>query len=103
MALKLVQLGDVGTIFRVTFVEAGVIVPINTATAKTIILKPLRGDAVVKAGVFTTDGLDGQLECVTVAGDLSLVGQWQVQGHVIMPAGEWHSLKHRFDVEVNLD
>jgi hypothetical protein len=103
MSIGEIHLNDIGTLFIATVKdEAGVAVDISTATVKRILFHPPDGALVTKAGAFSTTGVDGKLQYMTVAGDLSLVGNWSYQVYVEMPAGKWHSDVATFRVYENL-
>lgn len=96
--------GDIGTTLKAIMRNGASIVDISSATTKNIKLKKPSGAVITKAGSFTTDGTDGQLEYVTISGDLdesSLTIQWEIQAHIITPTGEWHSSKEKFSVFPN--
>ena len=78
MAKNEIHLNDIGTIFEVTVQDDGVIVDISGATTKEIIFKKSRGEVLTKAAVFSTDGVDGKMRYVAVAGDLDERGQWEL-------------------------
>lgn len=94
---------DIGTLFVITVKdEAGAVVNISTATVTEIIFKLPGGTILTKTGAFATDGSDGVLHYTTIVGDLSTVGNWGMQAHVTMPAGEWHSDETSFRVWENI-
>ncbi len=94
---------DIGTTLRTTIKNGAAVVDISGATTKDIKLKKPAGTVLTKPGVFTTDGTNGQLEYVTVSGDLDEDGVWEIQAHVILPAGNWHSDIKEFSVFPNVD
>ena len=102
MAKNEIHLNDIGTIFEVTVQDDGVVVDISGATTKEIIFKKSRGEVVTKPAVFTTDGVDGKMRYVAVAGDLDERGQWELQAHVVLASGEWRSDVDVFTVFPNL-
>lgn len=98
-----IHVGDVGTRFTVTVTDdGGVPVDVSTATTKELKLRPPSGSTLQRAAAFVTDGSNGRLYYDTVAGDLSAPGEWELQAHVILPSGEWHSDITTFDVVGNL-
>lgn len=97
-----IHVGDAGTTFRVTVMEDESVVDISGATLKELIFKGPAGSALIKAASFVTDGVDGGLGYTTLATDFSVAGRWQVQAHVTLVNGEWHSGIIGFMVEVNL-
>jgi hypothetical protein len=100
----LVRVGDIGTVFEASFVdEDGAVVNIGTAVTKTLTFRRPNGSTFTRAGSFTTDGSDGLLEYAAVAGDLTLEGDWQVQGAVVLGSGAtYHAEPHEFVVGPNL-
>lgn len=105
MATEL-QVGDVGTAITVTVVKPGTSTPvdISSATVLHIILGPPGEGAapVTKTAAFVTNGVDGKMQYVTQAGDLSAAGSWKVQGYFENPAGKWHTAKGKFKVNSNV-
>lgn len=100
----IVRVGDVGTIFEATFEdEDGSLVSIATATTKTMTFRRPNGSTFTRAGTFQTDGTDSILEYAAVAGDLTIDGDWQVQGYVELASGEkYHAEPYEFQVGPNL-
>lgn len=103
MAKATVHVGDVGTPIRLTIKdEKGAVVDVSAATTKEITIESPHGEAAVHPAAFTTDGTDGKIEYVTVAGDIHEAGTWSRQGYVVLPSGEWRTAVLPFDVEDNL-
>ena len=94
--------GDIGTALTVEIQENEVAVPIDTAETIKIILKKPTGEVLIKDAAFVTDGSDGQIRYVTVAGDLDCSGEWKIQGKVVMPSGTWNSEVDKFEVYDNI-
>ena len=98
---------DIGTIIRVTVSEKDCdcilqILDISGATTREFKLKKPSGATVTKSATFTTDGTDGQIEYVTVDGDLDEVGEWKLQVYLVLPSGSWRSNIGSFRVDGNL-
>lgn len=86
-----VFIGDIGTVFRVTLVDGDVVVNVNDASVRLIrFFRPDSG-ILVQPAVFTTDGVDGQIEYVAEEDFLSEAGTWKLQGYVETPTGKWSS------------
>lgn len=104
MAENEIHVGDVGTTIEVTLTEDGSIVDISTATTKEIKIKGPHGAVNTKIATFVTNGTDGKLEFVSVAGDFNRDGVWRIQAKVILnsPAGTWNSDLGEFTVFPNL-
>lgn len=76
-----IQVGAIGVpiIIEVRKADNTVETSLGSATALKIYLKSPGGTAVAKTAVFDTDGSDGKIKYVTVAGDLSVEGTWRAQ------------------------
>lgn len=97
-----VHIGDVGTLFRLTFTDDGTAINISGATTKEIIFKKPDGTTITKDGNYSTDGLDGKLWCQLDEGEIDQAGVWRIQGHIKTAQGEWHSSAPEFRVHENL-
>src|SRR4051812_7601925 len=85
------QNGAIGAIIRATVREEddnGDLVVVNLAavTQKNLIFRKPSGAVVTKTGVFYTNGADGKIQYVTIAGDIDEVGIWSFQGDFVFPA-----------------
>lgn len=98
------MLGDVGTQYRATVKDqAGVIVDISGSATKEIVFRSPAGILKTFDAAFVTDGVDGEIEYKTVAGDIDEVGTWEWQPHVIITAGnEWSGDPREFVVKDKL-
>ena len=93
---------DIGTVFLITFIEAGKAVDISGATTKDLIFRAPDSVVATKAGSFDSDGTDGKLKYTTVSGDIDEAGHWHIQGFIIMSSGEFKSSIEDFYVLPNL-
>jgi hypothetical protein len=93
---------DVGTVFEVTLKDGDTVVDVSGATDKKIIFRKGDQTTVSKTAAFTTDGTDGKIRYISVAGDLTPAGKWTMQAYVESVSGKWHSDKHHFTVYKNL-
>lgn len=83
-----VRVGDSNWTLRVTLKEAGLAVDVSSMTlANSLCLIPPKGSMKARTPVFQTDGIDGVVQYVFVAGDLDSSGPWQVQVKVAIPGG----------------
>tara|TARA_R110002020_G_scaffold250273_3_gene464358 strand:- start:3844 stop:4170 length:327 start_codon:yes stop_codon:yes gene_type:complete len=101
------HVNDIGTIFRVTVYDTTssggtTIADISTASTKQFTFKRPDGTTFTKAAVFTTDGSDGDLQYISVDGDLNIAGTWHLQAYVVTPAGTWNTNVGNFRVYENL-
>lgn len=97
-----VQEGDIGTVFEITLKDGDAVLPIDSATLMRMIFRKHDGAILEKPASFTTDGLDGKLQYVTVEGDLDQAGEWKVQAYVELPSWKGHSKEGSFTVRRNL-
>ena len=93
---------DIGTIFRLTVKDSDVVVDISSQTLMQIKLRPKDGATKTKTAVFTTDGTDGKMQYVTIAGDLHCTDEWELQSRVTLSDGDWNSNIATFRVYANL-
>ncbi len=115
MTAKVGEVGtDIGVEFRtincLTDVEEAL--PIDDQTTLEILFLKPDGTTLTVTAVFTpnnppvscgtADGTDGKATFFTLAGTLDQAGQWQYQGHVIKPSGEWWTDRIKFDVEARI-
>lgn len=97
-----VHLNDIGTVFRLTVTDGGVIVDLSTTTVKELIFQKPDGTLVTQPATFTTDGTDGQIEYKSISGDIDQVGRWKLQAHVVFgAANDFRSQITHFDVISN--
>ena len=98
-----IHVDDVGTVFRSTIKDNGVVLPVDSATSILITFKKPDRSTIERTAVLDTDGLDGKVKYVSVSGDLDQPGDaWKAQFTVTLPSGLWHSDFYTFKVERNL-
>lgn len=104
MTNPIIHVGDVGTVFRLTIVETDGVtpIPIQTATIKNILFKKSNGTKVTKSATFVTDGSDGLIQYIGLAGDIDVSGPWWMQGYIEMPSGKFYSSEVPFTVLKNI-
>ena len=101
------HVNDIGTIFRVTVYDTtstggSEIADISGATTKQFTFKRPDGTTFTKTAVFTTDGSDGDIQYLSVDGDLDIAGTWHLQAYVVSSAGTWNTEVGHFKVYENL-
>lgn len=72
------------------------------ATVKNIIVQRPDGTTFTRPGVFTTDGTDGKIYFLTIAGDLTMSGTYYIQSYLELPSWQGHSDIGEFEVFDNL-
>jgi hypothetical protein len=98
-----VRFGDIGTVFRVTIQDNGTAVDISAATTRQIIFSKPDTTTLTRTATLTGTGTDGRMEYVTVSGDLSVLGEWRLQGRVAFGSSQdWKSDIYKFIVHPNL-
>jgi len=102
MAANEIREGDIGTVLRLTVMDGADVQDISTATTTQMIFVKPSQTKVTKDAEFTTDGTDGQIQYVTVEGDLDETGVWQRQAYIVMPGWTGHSDKSKVEVHSNL-
>lgn len=102
MAANEVHVGDIGTVFRLTIYDDTTLANLSGATTKQILFSKPSGMLLTKTAVFTTDGTDGKIQYVTVAGDLDEAGQWTIQGYLVLSTWTGHTDKHHLSVYANV-
>lgn len=102
MAANEVHVSDIGTVFEVTIKDDTVAVDVSTASTKNLLFRKPDGTILTKAASFKTTGADGIIQYVTISGDLSMPGLWNLQAHIVMSSGNWKSDVATFEVHPNL-
>lgn len=97
-----IHYNDIGTIFRGTIQDGSSVVDISGATTIQMLFNPPGGATRTKTATLTGDGTDGKMQYTTVDGDLNVLGVWQWQGQVVLPAGTWRTDVKTFVVHSNL-
>src|SRR5690242_18772518 len=98
------RIGAIGaTIRRTIYDETGAIVDLSPTTTRRLVLEKPDGGLLTKAGVFSTDGTDGQIEYVTIDGDIDIQGTWRGQFYFEFGATQkLHTDLFRMSVGANL-
>ncbi|MEE8262732.1 MAG: hypothetical protein V3R83_09750 [Gammaproteobacteria bacterium] len=98
------QEDDQGTRIELTIVDqAGEAVPIGGINlTDSLKLRKHAADTKLRTTTLVSDGSDGKMQYITVAGDLVPFGQWQLQAHVVDSNGDHHSVTKDFEVRCNL-
>lgn len=105
------HVGDFGTTFEMTILNRSTNkpVPLAATTVRIFIFHPPSDDPnFVKDAELVTPsganaGLDGKLKYVFQEGDITVEGEWQVQGLVQTLDGQWHTDIETFQVGENLE
>ena len=101
------HVNDIGTVFRVTVYDTSStgttsVADISSASTKKFTFKRPGGTTFERVAVFTGTGSDGQIQYVTVDGDLNGPGTWHLQAYVATPDGTWNTSVGYFKVNENL-
>ena len=97
-----IHVGDVGTIFEVTVVEGDTVVDISNPTVLTIKLRKPSGAVVSHTATLSSDGTDGKLRYISIAGDIDQDGPWALQAYVELLSWQGSTAIGEFDVLENL-
>lgn len=94
--------GDIGTKLLITIKDDGSVVDISSASSLSIFIKRPDGTMLTRAGTLETDGTDGKIYYIVVAGDLNDAGLYKIQAQVILTSGTFYSSTANFKVHCNL-
>lgn len=98
-----IQVGNIGTVFRLTIKDCdGTAVNVSAASAKQIVFKTPSGVVKTRTASFTTDGTDGKIQYATAGSDLDEAGVWRMQALVTIGGGTFYSSVVEFTVKANL-
>ena len=102
-----IHVGDIGTAFRATVKNSTVTMALASTdglTGKSILFKKPDGSTLSTTAAYYTNGADGIIQYITAAStDLSLAGQWYLQGYVVFGStSAWHTDWHAFEVYPNI-
>lgn len=93
---------DVGTKLLATIIDDGEVVDISSASSFTLLIKKPNGVLLAKPATLETNGTDGKIYYITVAGDLDEAGVYKIQGLVVLPNGSFYTSIVTFKVHCNL-
>jgi len=94
--------GDIGTKLLITIKDDGSVVDISSASSLSIFIKRPDGTMLTRTGTLETDGTDGKIYYIVVAGDLNDAGLYKIQSQVILTSGTYYSSTANFKVHCNL-
>lgn len=98
-----IHLGNIGTHFRLEILDQDDLpVDVSTNTLLEIRFKKTDRTTILKTAVIVTDGTDGLIEYVSILSDLDQRGAWFLQGHIIIPDGEFFTDLVPFFVKGNI-
>ena len=97
-----VHLNDVGTIFEITLKDGSTPTNISSPVTLQIIFRKPNKALLTKTAALVTDGIDGKLRYIAIAGDLDLIGKWSIQASIALASGSWKSEISTFQVFRNL-
>jgi hypothetical protein len=92
---------DVGTSFLVTVKDGTTVVDLTTLSAVEYIFKKPSKAVITRTGGLVS-GILGQVNYISIAGDLDEVGDWSLQLDITTPAGRWKTDITKFRVYDNL-
>lgn len=101
--IEVLQVGVIGAVIETTIKDDGSVVDLTGNSLLEIFLRKPDKTVVTKVAVLSNSpGTDGKIRYVTISGDIDAAGCWKVQGHVVIPTGDFKSRKDNFEVEDNL-
>lgn len=96
------KVDEVGIIVTATLEENGTALDISGSTTRQLIFVSPTHQKRVFPCTFTTDGTEGKMQYTTLAGDLDVSGDWQIQAFVVLPGGSYYSQQVSVHVEDHL-
>lgn len=98
-----VHVDDVGTRFELTLEDGdGNAVDISSASRLELVFRRPDGTTITRTATLSGSGADGKLYYDSVAGDITIAGQWSVQPYVEITGFAGHGAKRVFQVLKNL-
>lgn len=93
---------DIGTKLLIKVVDDGQVVDLSVATTLVIFIRKPNGTVLTLPAELETDGEDGLMYYITVAGDIDEAGSYKIQGRVTLPNGIFYTTVDTFMVHCNL-
>lgn len=93
---------DIGTKLLATIIDDNEVVNISSSSSLTLLIKKPNGSILTRPATLETDGTDGKIYYITVAGDLDEAGIYKIQGLVVLPNGSFYTSIVTFKVHCNL-
>lgn len=97
-----IHVGDIGTQLVITVYDDGNVVDISGASVVNIIIRKPDGTSEIKTANLYTDGTDGKMVYVAIAGDFNIAGNYKIQGKVMVATGTYYTSIGTFKVHCNL-
>ena len=97
-----IHVGDIGTTLVGTVLDDGAVVDISSASSMQMIIKRPDQTTMTKTASNYTDGTDGKMKYVTVTDDIDQVGNWKIQGKVVIGSATYYSSVSTFKVHCNI-
>ena len=97
-----IHVDDIGTTLVGTVLDDGSAVDISSASSIRMIIKKPDQTSSTKTASFNTDGTDGKMKYVTVSGDIDQVGNYKLQGKVVIGSATYYSSVSTFKVYCNI-
>lgn len=85
MANIVVQQDAINVLVEITIEEDNSPLDISAATTHSFVVRKPSGATALWLAVFSSDGTDGKLRYLTVAGDLNEVGRYRLQPNLVIP------------------
>jgi hypothetical protein len=94
------HVGDIGAVIRLTVYEDGSPKNISSAVPKQLKIRKPDGSVTTKTASFSTDGTNGQLQCVTDISDLDQEGRYTVSAYMTIGSWTGYTSPATFSVEI---
>ena len=93
---------DIGTKLIITIIDNNEIVDLSSALALDVYIRKPNDTILSRIGTLETDGTDGKLYYIIVAGDIDEAGMYKLQCRITLPNGVFYSSIVTFKVHCNL-
>jgi hypothetical protein len=86
-----VHVGDVGVVIRLTVYEDGVVKNLSSALTRQIKIRKPNGTVLTRTAEFVTTGIDGRLQCLSLAEDFDAPGLYEARASFYIGGWQGHT------------
>lgn len=97
-----IRVDDLGTILELTVIENGHAKDISAATTLSFVIVRPDQTVITRTAEFSTTGIDGKIQYLSVAGDFSIEGLYTMQAAITLPGWSGHTSFSSFRAISNL-
>jgi hypothetical protein len=97
-----IQVGAINLLLELDLMEGYTPLDVSSASKLDFILQKPDGTFLTYPALFRTDGTDGKVYHLTIAGDLPIEGDYYMQTYIEMPSFKGYSTPVKFTVYENI-